>query len=226
MAPTLLPSSQPSTGPTSDPTLGPSSSPSTGPTSGPTSQPTEEPKTLLTLLNDEPKAPIAIVSDESQFVFRDNAFGGGKAKYARGDEWTDSSGIKRAVTLGGVDFKQVSDMSGAWETTFDAPEDGYYTLSLRFMMYSNGYTEPGEFGYAIISMNGNERHLAKIDGIEGKKMVSTGWRTYSKKFKLLKGQNKLSCGGLFALKTTRSEVLTVVYDQIVLKMDAPKADRR
>lgn len=148
-------------------------------------------------------------------------------RYARGehamDEGQEPGALK--VSLGGIDGRDVTGMSGGWTRTFTLEEAGAVTLSFQVKMTMTGDYERDEYADALLSVDGQRigfggrDHLLRLRGDgDGGPDVSTGWKTVTVNLGTLSaGQHTLKFGGYNNKKTDANESTKLLFDNVSIR---------
>ena len=166
-------------------------------------------------------------SDSEGFVYRDDAFRGTAApRYADGERLAagglNGGGLR--VEIGGVNNRDVLDMSGGFERCFTLTSAAEVTLSFAFKMTHSSKYEADEYSELLVSLdgalqgtNGND-FVARITGVNGGGPDQVlGWQTVELDLGLLEaGEHKLIIGGFNNKKTYNNEETEILIDDVVL----------
>ncbi|WP_424933919.1 CAP domain-containing protein [Amaricoccus macauensis] len=166
---------------------------------------------------------------KNSFTYEDDLFGDGDSgKYARGT-YKEESGRDGAlfIRLGGQDDKDVEDLSGGWKKTFKLEEEGVAEITVRFKLTANANLEEDEFGAVRLALDGEahgvdgKNYLAKLSGDgEGGSQMSTGWQEATISLGTLEaGKHELDIGGFMNAKTSKTEKVKILIDEISLDVD-------
>lgn len=168
------------------------------------------------------------------FSYTDDLFGDGESgKYARGS-YKESGGEDGALhlRLGGQDDKNVSGMSGGWTKTFKTDEAGLAEITIRFKITASPDFESDEYGEVRLALDGEvaefkgNDYLARLRGDgEGGEQQTTGWQEVTLSFGTLEaGKHTLDVGGFLNAKTSNSEKVKILVDEVGLEVDPDRVE--
>jgi hypothetical protein len=164
------------------------------------------------------------------FVYVDNAFRGtNQPAYASGTRIASGGfrGGALRVSLGGIDNRTVSGMSGGWRTSFSLSAASRVVLSFRAQLTQTSEYESDERSQLLVSLNGalhgivpNDYQIQVVGNGNGGPSRTTGWQLFQVHFGTLDaGAHALVIGGYNSKKNSSTESTTVLIDD-VLVMDA------
>jgi hypothetical protein len=182
--------------------------------------PGNEPATLILNVNfDQNNDGFSYVDD----AFRNTSQFG----YADG-VWTDSGGFAGGalkITLGGIDNKAISDMSGGWQRDFDLSSPAKVALSFRYKLTQTPEYENDELSQVLVSVDHilygqtPNDYVVQIRGNgNGGSSENTGWQLFEIDLGILDaGDHTLIIGGYNNKKTYKNESTEVLIDDVVIK---------
>ena len=98
-----------------------------------------------------------------QFGYADDAFGAARAAYADGKriDVGGSQGGVLSLLLGGVDDRDIFNMSGGWDRSFTLDTEASTTLTFSYRLTQSANYESSEFSDVLVAIDGN---LVGADG--------------------------------------------------------------
>lgn len=169
-------------------------------------------------------------SDRDGFAYRDDTFRNTNQPFYARSSYTANQGFTGGglkILIGGRDNKDITEMSGGWERTFNLATAEDVTLSLRYKLSQSKDYETDEISEALVSIDGNligrqgVNYLARIlgDGNGGSKKT-TGWQLVNFDLgQLSAGSHTLTIGGFNNKKTYRNESSEILIDDVVIAKD-------
>ena len=160
------------------------------------------------------------------FVYSDNVFRGAtEADYVdpvlrRHGDIDDGGNLM--VFTGGYDQDPIGPMSGAWETTFTLAEATDVVIEADYRLFVADTNEPGEYGEALLAIDGTLYGNAGNDYIE---LIDgggdSGWNTFTTTLSLSAGSHTISVGGHHSSKNQRTEETEISFGRILIAPTAP-----
>ncbi len=156
------------------------------------------------------------------FVFVDDPFGTVQPDYAAGivDATGGFSGAGLHVTIGGLDNRFVQGptaTSGAFTQSFTLASPAVVEVSFRYRLVTSDALEQGEFGEAVLELNG-----VRYGDDENDSLVhinnggDSGWQNASIDVSLQAGNHTISLGAYTAGTSRANEEIDVYFDDILV----------
>ncbi len=177
--------------------------------------------------------PVTIFSanfntSADSFTYLDNTFRGTtQSAYANGVRVASGgfTGGALRVDVGGVDKKVIANMSGGWRRTFTLSASATVTLSFRYNMNQGSEYESDDISQVLASINGVQKSAGAADWVaqlsgngNGGSAITTGWQLVTIDLGVLPaGTHTLILGGYNNKKDTRSELTTILIDDVVVR---------
>jgi len=166
-------------------------------------------------------------SNAGGFAYFDDAFfGTNEGRYESGD-YVSSGGFTGgalAVTLGGVNNRNIDDMSGGFEHSFNLSQATDVTLTFRYDLTMNASYDTGDFSQVLAQVDGTlygtggNDYVDQVNAVDGSGTdFSTGWQTVTIDLGVLSpGDHTLVLGGFNNAKSGRTEETTLLLDDVSL----------
>ena len=158
--------------------------------------------------------------DAEGFVYVDDAFNGtNEPNYADGSYeaaggFGSDGGLR--VVVGNVDNDDITDMSGAFRTSFNLAEEQHVVLMFKYKANFPGAFEGDENGQVLVGINGAQHVVDEFNGDSA--FGDTGWLMATVDLGVLAaGDHDLDLGGFVDEKTFNNEFLTIDFDDIKIK---------
>ena len=173
--------------------------------------------------------PQGFDTSASGFTYVDDAFRGtGTAapNYESGVRVTTGGnpGAALQITLGGIDATTVTNMSGAWQTTFTLTQTALAIVTFDYNLTQTPNYESNEQSRIMLSLNGTplgrpfDSFVDQVVGDgDGGANVTTGWKTFTRNLgRLAAGTYTLAVGGFNNQKNATNESTTILLDNLLL----------
>ena len=164
------------------------------------------------------------------FTYADDGFRGtGPAapNYESGVRVTSNGnpGAALQITLGGIDATTVTNLTGAWQTTFTLTQTALTIIAFDYNLSQTPNYEANESSRVLLSLNGTllgrpfDSFIDQVTGDgDGGPNLTTGWKTFSRNLgRLTPGTYTLAIGGLNNQKNASNESTTILLDNLLLQ---------
>ena len=166
-------------------------------------------------------------TNSDSFTYADNLFRGAtQSGYASGSRVSSGgfTGGALRVLVGGVNNQSITGMSGGWTRTFSLSAPATLTLTFRYNMSAGSDYESDDLSQVLASLNGALKgvspndHVAQVAGNgNGGAAIATGWQLVTIPLGTLPaGTHTLSLGGYNNKKDSKSEVTTILLDEVAV----------
>ena len=128
------------------------------------------------------------------------------------------------VLVGGVNNQTITGMSGGWTRTFTLSAPATLTLTFRYNMNAGSDYESDDLSQVLASLDGALKGVSPADYVaqvagngNGGAAIATGWQLVTIPLGTLPaGTHTLSLGGYNNKKNSKSEVTTILIDDVVV----------
>jgi hypothetical protein len=128
------------------------------------------------------------------------------------------------VQVGGVNNQTITGMSGGWTRTFSLNAPATLTLTFRYNLNAGADYESTDLSQVLASVNGSLKGLSPNDYVaqvagngNGGAAIATGWQLVTIPLGTLPaGGHTLTIGGYNSQKNSRSEMTTILIDDVTV----------
>ena len=166
-------------------------------------------------------------TNADSFTYADNRFRGTtQSAYASGSRVSSGgfTGGALQVLVGGVNNQTITGMSGGWTRTFTLSAPATLTLTFRYNMNAGPDYESDDLSQVLASLNGTLKGVSPNDYVaqlagngNGGAAIATGWQLVTIPLGTLPaGTHTLTLGGYNNKKDSKSELTTILIDDVVV----------
>jgi len=156
--------------------------------------------------------------------------GGAAPNYENGVRVTTGGnpGAALQILLGGVDSQLVTNMSGAWQLSFNVPTKSLGFLSFDYNLTQSPNYESNELSQVLVSLDGvlhGAPYTTFVDQVtgdgDGGPNITTGWKSIKINLGTLQpGTHLLRIGGFNNQKNNINEQTTILFDNVTFGIRA------